>query len=696
VLGLGFLNSIFLVALTAITLPIIIHILNRRRQRRVEFSSLEFILEMSKRRMRKINLRRWLILLLRTLAILLIVLAFARPTIRGGAAFLIPAEAARNVVVCLDVSASMGVEHETGTAFTVARKLAEQVVDEAGKNDMINVIAFSSRADVLFDTGTRSKQTAKSAISGLKVTNEPTAVAHAVETAAGTVEASEVTGGEIYVISDFREPADSVLAGRVPDDVRVVLLPVYEEAVDNVSIDRVFIPRKLIRPGEVIRVGVALTNHSHTNAANFSLELSVGDKRKAEKVVNLSPVSSATVAFAVSINDWGTYRCRVSKNRDRLPVDDDRFFLLEVSRKIPVTLIRGRRFSDDGKQAAAYFYVEKALNPRGSGEGEFSVSAVDEEEVTAASLLGTGVVVWTDPQQPGPRRFELIKRYVQGGGAALIFMGHSRKAFWRDEDFLHYLGVEKAASKEGVEGQRFSSFEQDHPVFSLFNEEELELLAMSRIRSYVAVSGVAPDSVLAYLGSGDPGIWECRRGKGRIIVVAAAPDMPSGDLPLSPMFLPLIHTSVSYLASREGSGFHLENYAGADLFFDFPPGGWGTQRSSLRVVNDAGFEGTPLLYESPHGDTRAMLERPREIGFYRLLADTARVTQVAVNVDTRESNLNPIAFDDNVLGSARLVDTSANFAENLRREKQGREIYAFFLILAVSALIAEALLGRKA
>ena len=82
--------------------------------------------------MRKINLRRILILILRTLAVMMLVFAFARPTLRS-AGFLIPGKAPKNVVVCLDVSYSMGVNHETGTAFTIAKELAGDIVDQAGK-----------------------------------------------------------------------------------------------------------------------------------------------------------------------------------------------------------------------------------------------------------------------------------------------------------------------------------------------------------------------------------------------------------------------------------------------------------------------------------------------------------------------------------------------------------------------------------
>lgn len=692
--GLGFLNGVFLFALGALALPIIIHILNRRRLRRVPFSSLEFILDMSRRRMSKVNLRRWIILLLRTLAIVLMVLAFARPTMRAGAGLFMPGQAPKSVVICIDVSGSMSAELRTGTVLQRAQEIAADVVDETGRNDVINVVTFSTRSEVLFEGGTRNKQIVKSAIGASRATNEATELSEAVETAVRLVGESGITNGEIYVVSDFREASDSLVVSEVPDHVRLIFLPVYDGPIDNVSIDRVFTPRKLIRPGEVVKVSVALSNHSRENPADFSLELVVGGKRKAEKVVNLSPASSSTVTFSISLNEWGTHRCRISKDHDRLAVDDDRYFLIEVSRRIPVTLIRGRRFAEDGRQAAAYFYVEKAINPRASGEGEFSVTVLDENEVTMSSLPKKGVLVWTEPRQLDRHRFQLLRQYVSGGGAAMVFLGTDRQGSWRDEDFRRYLGMDRVTPKTSEEGEHLVSFAKDHPIFSLFNEEELELLSRSRMRHYLQVTGVAPDSILAYLGSGDPGIWECSRGRGRLLVVAAAPDMPGGDLPLSPMFLPLIHTSVSYLASTETTEFHRENYAGTDLVFDLLQ--WGPQSTQLRVVDERGTSEKPLLFESPQGETKAMVARPREVGFYSLRADTAIVAQAAVNIDTRESNLNPQPLSEDELGGARVIEASSHFAESLLSEKQGREIYAAFLILAVCALVLESVLGRNA
>ena len=143
--GLGFLNTIFLVGLVTAAIPVIIHLLNRRRIRRIKFSSLEFLTDLARRRMRKINLRRLLILVLRTLAVAFLVMAFARPTLRS-ASFLFPGKAPKNVIICLDASYSMGVERESGTSFSAAKDVARTVVDQAGKNDDVNVVLFSGHS----------------------------------------------------------------------------------------------------------------------------------------------------------------------------------------------------------------------------------------------------------------------------------------------------------------------------------------------------------------------------------------------------------------------------------------------------------------------------------------------------------------------------------------------------------------------
>jgi hypothetical protein len=701
----GFLNAVFLTGLVAAAVPVIIHLLNRRRIRRIKFSSLEFLTDLARRRMRKINLRRILILALRTAAVVFVVMAFARPTLRA-ASFLLPGKAPKNVVICLDASYSMGVEEERGTAFTAAKHLASTIIDEAGKHDVVNLVLFSERADAQFEQGTRKKSLIRRTTGKVSLTAEATSIQRAIDEAYGLIDASDVSGGEIYVVSDFRYNADSTISGQRPGrrDARVFFVPVYEHVIDNVSIDNVMVPRKLLRPGEVIRVGVSVTNHSQQNPINFPLELTVDGSRKAEKVINLSPGASANVTFPISFAQWGTYRCKVSKNHDRLPVDDDRYFLLEVSKSVPVTLVRGvRRLDGRGAGraggsglggAAGFFYLEKALNPRSSGEGEFTVTTIDEKDITAAALPGRGVVVWVNPRRLQSKRLALLERYVRRGGGLLVFLGNGDRRLLQDERFRDFVGMRAATERTNQSKTGYTSFQQDHPVFAIFSEEELGLLARTRVSRYVAARGVTPDSVLAYVAGGDPALWECARGKGRILVFAAAPDLESGDIPLSPMFLPLVHTSVSYLASAGRAQRQRDNLVGHQLTFDAPQS---ALASSQLVIRDPGNQPLrPVTFETPQGERRVICERPQKTGFYKLMTDTTLVAEEVVNLDTRESNIAVRCIPQKGFESASVVSAEGDFLKNLQASRRGREIFGLFIFLAAAALAAESILGRQA
>lgn len=694
---MGFLNIAFLVGLVAAAVPIVIHLLNRRRVKRVKFSSLEFLDEVNKQRMRRINLRRILILILRTLAVLAVVFAFARPTLRSGLLF--AGSVPKNVVVCLDASFSMGVAMETGTAFDAAKAIAGDIVDEAGNSDAVNVVVFGKQAESLLEQGTRNKGVVRSAIDRVVLSNETTSIRAGVDRALELIEKSDVEGGEVFVVSDFRASDDSsfVDEAALPENVRVYFIPVYDEDIDNVSIDKIGVPRKLLRPGEVVRVSVTATNHARRTPASVPLEVVVEGDRKAEQVLELAPGTTETVAFPLSLAEPGHYHGRVAKHRDRLPVDDDRFFLIEVSNTIPVTVMTGRRraaTSETPAQVPSVFYVEKALNPRGTSEGEFSVRVIDERDATASAFPTGSVVVWVDPQNLEPKRMLLLERHVRRGGGLLVFLGNADAAILNDSAFRALAGFRGGTEKSGESRAAFTSFEKGHPVFSLFTKEELELLSRAKVRAYVSARGVAPDSALAYIGGGDPAVWECERGRGRVLVFAAAPDLASSDIPLSPMFLPLVHTSVSYLASSGEAPGADEHLVGSPISFTVSQ--TNLDESQLTIRDPAAESLKPSIGERSAGDVQVGFDRPARPGFYQLYRDTTRVAETAVNVDARESNVATSSLAEKRPKSVSVVRAGESFRTELREAKEGREVFAAFLLIAVAALAAESVLGRRA
>jgi hypothetical protein len=189
-------------------------------------------------------------------------------------------------------------------------------------------------------------------------------------------------------------------------------------------------------------------------------------------------------------------------------------------------------------------------------------------------------------------------------------------------------------------------------------------------------------------------VWECKRGAGRVLVIAPGTDLASGDLPLSPMFLPLVHTSVSYLAGPGEAAGAEEHLVGEPISFDVST--TGLDESQLVIRDPDGVSLKPAVGERTGGDVRVSYERPLRPGFYRLYRDTTRVAETAVNVDTRESNLAASSLPDRRPKGVSVVAAGESFRDDLRQAREGREIYAMFVLFAIAALAAESILGRKA
>ena len=125
-----FLNPLLLFGLVAAAIPLIIHLFNFRRPKRVDFSSLEFLKELQKTTMQRVRIKQWLLLLLRTLAIACLILAFARPTLTGGLAGTLGGRANSSIALVVDNSLSRTLRDAAGAYLEQARDLATGLVDQ--------------------------------------------------------------------------------------------------------------------------------------------------------------------------------------------------------------------------------------------------------------------------------------------------------------------------------------------------------------------------------------------------------------------------------------------------------------------------------------------------------------------------------------------------------------------------------------
>ena len=138
-----FLNPAVLFGLLAASIPILIHLFNLRKLKKVEFSTLRFLKELQKNKIRKIKLKQWVLLALRIMIILFLVTAFARPTLKGVSIGGTTSAAKTSSVFILDNTFSMSVVDNNGSYLNQAKETAKSLLDQLQEGDEAALILLS-------------------------------------------------------------------------------------------------------------------------------------------------------------------------------------------------------------------------------------------------------------------------------------------------------------------------------------------------------------------------------------------------------------------------------------------------------------------------------------------------------------------------------------------------------------------------
>ena len=409
---MNFLNPAFLFALAAAAIPLLIHLLSRRRAKEVPFSSLRFLSTSDRKSMRRINLRRLILLLLRTAAIALVALAFARPVVTGRAAALFPGDEPKSVVVMIDRSFSMGARGSGGTAFELAVSAALEIAGGLGENDELTVALFDERIEEVLTTERPRRAAAAAALSGEEPSLRTTDLRAALDAGLGMLERSRREAAELFIISDFQR---SALSGRKGEGsaerARVFLIPAGAPEGTNVSVERVLLPGSATHRGEPVRIGIFVRNTSRSSPAGFPLRVDLGGRRIMEKEIELEPGGSATHEIEADPGRTGWIRGSVNIREDMLPADDTRLFTLRVREKTPALLLSG----------GGAFYLAQALAPEGA-DSDIDLLEAGWRSYTTADLSGAAVVIAGPGGLPGAGDGPLLRRFAEGGGRVIVFI----------------------------------------------------------------------------------------------------------------------------------------------------------------------------------------------------------------------------------------------------------------------------------
>jgi hypothetical protein len=633
-------NPTLIPILLAAFVPILLHFLDRRRARRVDWPAMRFLVLGSRSRLRRWQVREAFLIAVRSVVALLVAYAALGPGFRETAARKADG-APRAVAIAVDCSWSMDYREtpDGPSSLDRAREAALAVIESLSAASRVAVIAPGADSWALGTESPPAGAGSRSTGAGSQSPNaraqeqsgllDPPAARRAIDRlrpgpgsfrlltvldrAASALSASQISPREVYVLTDlqteivadadaprWRFVAERLRSGGSPGAPRaaVRIVDCGSEAPSNRFVVGLEPPLlspttdELAKIGATISVSGAPTRWGEppdSGPPSVPVRLLEGGVEVESTEATPASGSPASIAFEHRFREAGPARVEVALPPDGLRGDDARRLVTEVLGRIDVLVCGptgrgspggGSPGSDPGPlvgfQRRAADYVDLALLPRFPGTPIPDVIARPRVvgDLGGVDLSPYRVVVLAGPESVGPREAESLEVFVAAGGGLLAFLGPGVDAIsWAGA--LHRGGRGLLPARPGIQRKAASpsvfprEIATSHPALSLFSGGDEGDLAATAIRRWTSLHDVARDAtVLARVDAESPWIVEGRFGAGRVVLVAtsAAPD--DSDLPLTPLFLPLVHRLVRHLAARDPAALNVE--LGAELSLEAP------------------------------------------------------------------------------------------------------------------------------
>jgi Mg-chelatase subunit ChlD len=681
---MNFLAPIFFLALGAIAVPVIIHLIQRERKEPLRFPSLMFLRQVPYKSTKRRKIRNWPLFVLRCLAILLLAAAFARPYLNRDVAAAGALSDAREVVIMVDRSYSMGY----GDRWARAVAAAEQVMDGIRPDDRATLVLFDQSAAGV-NQATSDRLALYAALQDAEPGSSGTRYAPVLKLAQSILESSDRPRLEAVLVSDFQRAGwEGDPGARLPAGATLTPIAITDETVANVSVTGVAFRREDVGGRERVTPIARLANRSDAPAEDVRVTLELGGRQLEEKTVTIPANNAAPLEFApftlVERNQRGTIRAA----DDKLLADNAFHFVLSPDQAVSVLIV-------EGGSAESSLYLREAL-ALGEEPG-FRVETRRSGELRAGDVAGRAVVVLNDVSFPTGDLGRRLRTFVERGGGLILALGE--RAGTGGSDAAEVLpGTPGRTTDRTGDGASLGYIDYSHPVFELFRGPRSGDFTAARFFWYRPVEPPPDARVLARFDDGTPALVERRVGEGRVLLVATTLDTYWNNLALQPVFLPFVHQMMKYAAGYSQAS----PWFTAGQVLDFAR--WGDTGPAAGDTAVASEEAPPVTAASdyvalaPSGDRVTLgddrLLRLDEQGFYSIRAARGgdeRDFAVAVNVDLAESELSTV--DPQELASA-VVNRNPGAERNAfagivtSEDRERRQSLWWYVLAALFVLLA--------
>lgn len=670
-----FLSPGFLFALLAIAIPIIIHLFNFRKFKKVYFSNVRFLKFVQIQTSSSQHLKDRLILAARILALTFLVFAFAKPYIPN--ADQKNANEEQVVSIFIDNSYSMEAVNKEGTLLDEAKRRAVEIASAYSLNDKFQLLTndFEGRFQRLLNY-----EEFQTAVEEVRISAANRDMSQIIRRQEDVFTKEPNSKKTVYVISDFQENILPQASVQIDSSITVRLVRLKSNSQPNISIDSIWFASAIHKPGDSEQMVIKLRNNSDEVAENIPIRITINKQQKAIGSLTIEPRATSTDTLSFSGLKAGWQEGEIEITDFPVVFDDKFYFSFNVQQSIPLLIINGGGENE-------------YLNSVYRSDIFFKVTNVNSGNINYSGLKSYPILILNEVRELSDGLVQQLREYVNKGGSLMIFpeVGSNQEGL---KKLLQTLGTDFPAEIVTAE-TRVSLINLQHPIFKGVFEnipQNLDLPIAKKYLRYSAQNNRNKQSILEFPGRGTF-FSEYRLGRGKIYLSAVPLSAETSNFARHSVFVPIMYQT-ALLSLQDQNLFHKLN---RDQVIELPKLTLNANQT-LKLRKDK-FEAIPDLRQNESVSQLYVADQIRQIGNYQLLKNDSLLAILSFNDAGPESDLS-YATDRVIKGKfpGRQIDLitpeQGSMQGVVKSINQGTSLWKLCIILSLLFLAAEILLIR--
>lgn len=685
---MNFLFPTFLIGLAAIAIPIIIHLFNFRKYKKVYFTNVQFLKELKQESDSKSKLKEWLILAMRILAISCLVFAFAQPFIPGKTK---ATQGEKAISIYIDNSFSMESTNKKGTLLENAREYATEIANTFNASDKFQLLTndFEGRHQRFI-----SKEEFIEQLNEVKISPATRPINDVIRRQQDFLQNSSSKNKRIFLLSDFQKNSSLINKADIDTTIAIDLIPIASAEINNVYIDSVWFETPVQQFGTQQVVHAVVINKSNKDIENGSLKLYINNAQVSLSSFNVTAGNKKDVSISFTVKAKGINKGLLKIEDYPITYDDDFYFSFNAQTTITALVINGK----DSKTAGNFRSLMQ-------NDSLFVYNENNEAAIDYSLFSKTNIVILNELSTLSSGLAAELQKYVSNGGSLVIFPNKKPDLAAYNAAFqsLQLPQIVKADTvntrtqginfEQGLYEGVFDKIDQRMDLPKVFEHFEFTRTTNSNSQSLVSLQNGQ------FLISLNP------LGNGKVYLFSVPSDETGSNLLKHALFVPTL-IKMSILSLKPSPVYYKTAVNEAIVlntvsnFSDKP----------LHIVKDAASTGataTKIDIIPEHrlvnnATTLFTQNQVTEAGYYEVKEDAVTLKDLAFNFDRKESDMNFMnseslqkQMDENGLKNIAVIEPSEKTLTNALQEvNDGKKLWKLFLILALMFLAAEILIIR--